>query len=103
MASVAPSRAEVLDVLRSIDDPELGIDIVSLGLVYRLDIDPDGRIAITMTLTTPGCPLHAVIGHAIERALGALGATQVLVTLTFSPPWDPGMMTDDARRRLGMP
>lgn len=102
MAGPGPTRAEVLAVLRDVMDPELGIDIVSLGLVYRLEVNDQGEVDVTMTLTTPGCPLHAVIGRSIERAMLPLGVSDVNVQLTFAPPWDPRMMNDDARQELGM-
>ncbi len=102
MAAAAPTKAEVLDVLREVMDPELGVDIVSLGLVYHVDVRDDGVVDITMTLTTPGCPLHAIIGRSIERAMLPLGVSDVKVQLVFSPPWDPRMMNDDARLQLGM-
>jgi len=102
MAAAAPTKAEVLDVLREVMDPELGVDIVSLGLIYRVDVRDEGVVDITMTLTTPGCPLHAIIGRSIERAMLPLGVSDVKVQLVFSPPWDPRMMNDDARLHLGM-
>ncbi len=101
MAAMAPSRREVLAVLNEVMDPELGVDIVSLGLIYRLEVTDEGAVDVTMTLTTPGCPLHAIIGRSIERALGPIGATDVNVQLVFSPPWDPRMMNDKSRAELG--
>ncbi len=102
MTGPAPTKAEVVDVLREVMDPELGVDIVSLGLVYSLDVTDDGVVDVTMTLTTPGCPLHAIIGRSIERAMLPLGVSDVRVQLVFSPPWDPRMMNDYAREELGM-
>ncbi len=102
MAGPVPARSEVLDLLREVMDPELGVDIVSLGLIYKLEVTEDGVVDITMTLTTPGCPLHAIIGRSIERALLPLGVSDVKVQLVFSPPWDPRMMNDQAREELGM-
>jgi metal-sulfur cluster biosynthetic enzyme len=102
MAAAVPTRQEVLELLNEVMDPELGVDIVSLGLIYKLDVTDDSVVDITMTLTTPGCPLHAIIGRSIERALGPLGVNDVKVQLVFSPPWDPRMMNDKAREELGM-
>ena len=99
---IVPTRQEAVEALRKVIDPELGVDIVSLGLIYKLDVTDDSVVDITMTLTTPGCPLHAIIGRSIERALGPLGVNDVKVQLVFSPPWDPRMMNDKAREELGM-
>jgi metal-sulfur cluster biosynthetic enzyme len=102
MAGATPTKAQVIDVLRGVMDPELGVDVISLGLVYKLDVSDDGAIDVIMTLTTPGCPLHAIIGRSIERAMLPLGVSDVQVHLVFSPPWDPRMMNDHAREELGM-
>lgn len=95
------SEALVLDLLGDVIDPELGVDIVNLGLVYGVEIGADG-VAVTMTLTTPGCPLHAYIDDEVNRALSQLpGAPGVVVNLVWDPRWDPEMMTDTAKQALG--
>ncbi|MFI1533108.1 metal-sulfur cluster assembly factor [Streptomyces anandii] len=91
----------VLDLLGDVIDPELGVDIVNLGLVYGVDIGADA-VVVRMTLTTPGCPLHAYLDDEVNRRLAQLpGAPQVLVDLVWEPQWEPGMMTDEAKRALG--
>jgi radical SAM protein len=84
---VTPER--VIGALRAVLDPELGLSVVDLGLIYGVDIE-GGTVRITMTLTAPGCPLHDVMADWVRRAvLGIAGVEQVDVTLTFDPPWTP--------------
>lgn len=91
----------VIDLLGDVIDPELGIDIVSLGLVYEIAIGADGVI-VRMTLTTPGCPLGAYLDDEVARCLAQLpGTPQVRVEMVWKPRWSPDMMTDDAKRMLG--
>lgn len=91
-----------MDVLKTCDDPELGIDIVSLGLVYRVAVSP-AEITITMTLTTPGCPLVPYFRtEIIDKIKAATGVDVITLDLTFDPPWDPSKMSDLARQQLTM-
>jgi FeS assembly SUF system protein len=97
------TEEDVVNALREIVDPEIGINIVDLGLVYETDIDEQGRVAITMTLTAPGCPLSGYIGSAVETVVGDLpGVTDVDVDIVWSPPWNPSMMSEEARLELGL-
>lgn len=85
----------VLDALRLVIDPEVGLDIVTLGLVYEVSID-DGVVSVVHTLTTPGCPMEKVIGDGIETVLGAInGVRQVNRRLVFEPGWHPGMIQQE--------
>ena len=85
-----------MEALRTVFDPELGLSVVELGLVYGITID-GGAVAITMTLTTPGCPIHDVMPAWVREAVGALpGVERVDVTLTFDPPWTPDRMAPPA-------
>jgi FeS assembly SUF system protein len=94
---------EILESLRQIVDPEIGINIVDLGLVYETSIDDNGLVAITMTLTSPGCPLSGYIGTAVESAVTDLeGVKEVDVDIVWSPPWNPSMMSEDAKLELGI-
>jgi metal-sulfur cluster biosynthetic enzyme len=93
---------QVIEALRLVYDPELGVNIVDLGLVYGLDMDEGGNVEVIMTLTSMGCPLGPVIERDIRSVVSTLpGIKNVKMTLTFSPPWDPSRMTDDARMELG--
>jgi metal-sulfur cluster biosynthetic enzyme len=88
-------------LLRDVLDPELGVDIINLGLVYDIAIETD-KVVIRMTLTTPGCPLGAYLDDEVTRCLAQLpGSPSVRVELVWQPPWSPALMTDDAKRMLG--
>jgi radical SAM protein len=90
--AVTPSRAEIDAALESVCDPELGMSVAALGLVYDVVITP-GAVRVTMTLTTPGCPLHEVMTEWVRTALARVaGVEHVQVTLTFDPPWTPDRM-----------
>ncbi|MCC6608030.1 MAG: metal-sulfur cluster assembly factor [Anaerolineae bacterium] len=94
----------VLTAIKAVIDPELGLNIVDLGLIYSADIGEDGRITITMTLTTPGCPLHASFAQEIERVLwqSIPDLTGVSVELVWEPPWNPMMISPEGRALLGI-
>lgn len=94
-------RELVLQQLRTVFDPELGINVVDLGLIYDLQIS-NGNIYILMTLTTPGCPLHDSIVGGVKRALENIdGIRDVKVEVTWNPPWTPERMSEEALRQLG--
>ena len=98
------SEELIREALKEVIDPELGINIVDLGLIYGVDIGEDGRIAITMTLTTPGCPLHASFAQEIERVLwqSIPGLAGVTVELVWNPRWNPRLISADGRALLGI-
>lgn len=92
---------EVTDVLRDVIDPELGLDFVELGLIYDVEIE-EGTVRITYTLTSPGCPIGPQVSEQIEEFVGELdGVVDVQPTMTFSPPWTPDRMSEDAKFALG--
>ena len=100
--TTAFDTAAVLTALTDVIDPELGVNIVDLGLIYDIAVaGPD--VAITMTLTTPGCPLHESIAEAVQAVLEALlpGVGLVDVDLVWEPPWTPTRITAAGRRDLG--
>ena len=87
----------VLDALRQVIDPELGCNIVDLGLIYSIDICA-GNVTVTMTLTTPGCPMHESISQGAQTAVLSLdGVTDAEVAVVWDPPWHPSMMTEQGR------
>lgn len=91
----------VMDALREVIDPELGLDFVELGLIYDVTIE-DGTVSITYSLTTPGCPIGPQVSEQIEEFVSELDDVQeVRSTLTFDPPWSPERMSDDAKFALG--
>ena len=96
-------QASVVDVLKSVYDPEIPVDIYELGLIYDVDISADGDATITMTLTTPHCPVAESLPQEVElRVLSVPGIRDAVVNLVWDPPWDPSKMSDEARLELGM-
>ena len=92
---------EVLAALRQVLDPELGINVVDLGLVYDVAIDP-GRIEVALTMTSPACPLGGQLKSEAEEALRrAAPGRDVEVRLVLDPPWHPALMSEAAKRQLG--
>jgi metal-sulfur cluster biosynthetic enzyme len=96
-----PTQQEVVEALREVEDPELGMDIVELGLFYDAEID-GSKVKVHYTLTSMGCPAGAMIQEDIERVLRQVpGVEDVESELTFDPPWTPDKMSDDAKFILG--
>jgi metal-sulfur cluster biosynthetic enzyme len=95
------TNEEVMDALREVIDPELGLDFVELGLIYNVAID-DGTVSVTYTLTTPGCPIGPQVDDQIQEFVSDLDdVNAVQSTLTFEPAWSPELMSDDAKFALG--
>ena len=96
------SKAEIEDVLRQIPDPELGISLWDLGLVYGITVKKN-NVKITITLTTMGCPLFGVIADSVKKKVGSIaGVGKVEVELTFDPPWGPEKISKEAKEELGI-
>ena len=96
-----PTREEVFEALRQVEDPELGMDIVELGLLYDVEVEGPA-VTVTYTLTSMGCPAGPLIAQDIDRtALEVPGVEEVELELTFDPPWTPDRMSDDAKFILG--
>ena len=95
-------HSQVLESLLDVYDPELGVNVIDLGLVYNIDVNEEGHVIISMTLTTPGCPMHESIGEGVGRVLQDIpGVTSGEIRLVWDPPWDPSRMTTEGRRMLG--
>jgi metal-sulfur cluster biosynthetic enzyme len=93
--------ADIRELLKQVYDPELGINIVDLGLVYEIR-NEDGDVTIRMTLTTPGCPMHDTIAGGTERLLQRQpDIRSVTVDVVWDPPWTPDKMSEEAKKRLG--
>ncbi|HWW64515.1 MAG TPA: SUF system Fe-S cluster assembly protein [Sphingomonadaceae bacterium] len=93
----------VIAALREIYDPEIPVNIYDLGLVYGVEISDDAHVTVTMTLTTPHCPVAESMPGEVEMQIGAVpGVGVVDVDLVWDPPWDPAKMSDEAKLELGM-
>ena len=100
--SATKLRSAIIEKLKLVMDPELGVSIWDLGLVYDIAISQEGIALITMTLTTIGCPLFPVIQKDIEDRLMEIdGVEEAKIDLVFDPPWTPEKMNEDAKIRLG--
>lgn len=98
------TEENVRQALKQVDDPELGINIIDLGLVYEIRIQDQRDVQIVMTLTTPFCPIGPTVKQQITRVLKqeVEGVGKVDVQLTFNPPWDKDMMSEEAKMELGI-
>ena len=104
METELPTEEVVREALRSVDDPEVGMSIVDLGLVYRIDVAPE-RVRIEMTMTSPACPLGDLIMDNARRAVGALlpEGVDVDIELVWEPMWTPDLMSESAKQTFGWP
>jgi metal-sulfur cluster biosynthetic enzyme len=92
----------VYDALKDVYDPEIPVSIVDLGLIYDVTISSGSNVNLKMTLTTPGCGMGAMIAGQAETAIREAGASNVLVEIVWDPPWNPDMMSDEAKQKLGV-
>jgi FeS assembly SUF system protein len=96
-------KSKVIEVLRTCYDPEIPIDIYELGLVYNVNVDPSGNVVVTMTLTSPACPVAGTLPVEVENKVMSIdGVNKTRVELVWDPPWSPDRMTEAARLTLGM-
>jgi len=94
---------QVIAALKDIYDPEIPVNIYDLGLIYGVDVTTDGDVAVTMTLTTPHCPVAETMPGEIEMRINSIhGVRDAGVNVTWDPPWDSSKMSDEARLELGM-
>jgi FeS assembly SUF system protein len=99
----APLEERVVAALRTIFDPEVPVNIYELGLIYQLDVSPEGAVRIRMTLTTPACPVaEALPGQVRERVTAVPGVASADVELVWDPPWTPSRMSEAAQLELGL-
>ncbi len=105
MAEITKERVEqlVIEVLRNIYDPEIPVNIYELGLIYEIKINDDFEVRILMTLTTPNCPVAESLPQEVRDSVGAIPEVKgAEVELTFEPPWDQEMLSDEAKLELGL-
>ncbi len=94
---------DIVYTLKNIYDPEIPVNIYDLGLVYEIDVDPDGTANIRMTLTAPNCPMADMLVEEVQTQVRKVnGVTDLNLTLTFNPPWSRDMMSQEALLELGM-
>ena len=99
MSTPVPSRLELVARLRSVIDPEVGLNIVDMGLIYDLQVSPDGTVAIKLTMTTPACPLSSYIKQEVARVLQRTpGIRRGIIELVWEPPWSSYMIDPEVRR-----
>jgi FeS assembly SUF system protein len=101
--TVCSTKAALIEALRSVFDPEIPVNIYDLGLIYRLEVDPQGRVEVDMTLTAPACPVAGTLPHEVGRVIDAVpGVTDATVRLVWQPPWNQERMSEEAKFQLGL-
>jgi FeS assembly SUF system protein len=99
---IQDTEARIVSVLKSIFDPEIPVNIYDLGLIYEVRLDDDQTAHITMTLTAPGCPMAEELVEEVKYKVGGTrGVIECDLKLTFTPPWDRSMLSDEAKLELG--
>jgi metal-sulfur cluster biosynthetic enzyme len=97
------TKEKVFEALKQVIDFEIGFDIVSLGLVYDVAVDEESNVTITMTMTTPACPLAGLILQDAEDKVRQIeGVKDVKINLTFDPPWTPDRMSEEIKKKFGI-
>ena len=97
------TRDQVVGALKTVYDPEMPVNIWELGLIYGLEVEPEGKVGIRMTLTAPNCPVAETMPGEVERAVrGVPGVSDVKLELTFDPPWTKDRMSEAAKLALGI-
>jgi FeS assembly SUF system protein len=95
-------EASIVKVLKDIFDPEIPVNIYDLGLIYEVDVEENGKTTIKMTLTAPNCPMaDQLLNEVNDRVAKVEGVAEVVLALTFDPPWDKSMMSEEAMLELG--
>jgi metal-sulfur cluster biosynthetic enzyme len=97
-----PTVDAILRALRELLDPEVGLNVVDLGIVRDVTVAGDGAVIVTLSPTTPGCPMHEALSLGVQRLIGELsGVTAVEVNFVYDPPWTPEHIAPEARAQLG--
>jgi FeS assembly SUF system protein len=96
-------KDQIIEAIKTCYDPEIPVNIYELGLVYKVDVNPDGTVTIKMTLTSPACPAAQSLPVEVKSKVSAVkGVTSVNVVVVWDPRWDPSMMTEEAKLTLNM-
>ncbi|GAO28014.1 SUF system Fe-S cluster assembly protein [Geofilum rubicundum] len=94
---------DIVNAIKTVYDPEIPVNIYDLGLIYEVDVKEDGKVRIVMTLTSPNCPVAESLPQEVHDVVADLeGVTSVDVSMTFDPPWDRDMLSDEALLELGL-
>lgn len=97
------TQEQVMEALKECYDPEIPVNIVDLGLIYGVEVSPEQKVRVTMTLTTPGCGMaHSIAMTAKQRVMQIPGVKDAAVTVVWDPPWDSSKMSEAAKQKLGM-
>lgn len=100
---IAVLREYIIDVIKSCYDPEIPVNIYDLGLIYGIDITPEAKVHVTMTLTAPGCPAAGILPGEVETKVRSVpGVAEVTLDLVWDPPWDQSKMSQACRLQLGI-
>ena len=103
LAQVEEIGHKIVEVLRTVYDPEIPVNIYELGLIYKIDVEDDDRVLVEMTLTSPNCPVAETLPGEVEQKVAAVeGVEACEVKIVWDPPWNPSMMTEEAQLELGM-
>ena len=98
-----PTKDDIIQALSTVVDPEVRIPITDLGLIYGIEVVEEGKVEVKMTLTTAGCPLASQLRQMAEDAVNEMdGVTEARVDLIWDPPWNPGMISEEAKAKLGI-
>jgi metal-sulfur cluster biosynthetic enzyme len=96
------TKEEIMNTLKQCYDPEIPVNVVDLGFIYNVDIQGD-TVNVDMTLTAPGCPMHSLIARDVKQKLESRDdVSEANVTIVWDPPWNPSMMSEEAKKKLGM-
>ena len=103
MSEILTIRSQIIEMLKTLYDPEIPVNIWELGLIYGVDVTKDGFVTIIMTLTSPNCPVIDILPLQVQEVAESVpGVDQVVVDLVWEPAWDKSLMSDSAKLDLGM-
>ncbi len=103
MDNILKMETDVINAIKTVYDPEIPVNIYDLGLIYEIDVNEEGAVNIVMTLTSPNCPVAESMPLEVQETVRDLpGVTDVKVNMTFDPPWDRDMLSDEALLELGL-
>lgn len=99
---MAYTQQDIYDAISTVIDPEVGFNLVEMGLIYNVDLEQNNQVVVEMTLSTPSCPMHEMLMNWTKEAVMKVeGVQSVIANLTFDPPWSPTMATDEVKKKLG--